>query len=228
MPLKVVNVAEEAARLTEPFSLIELACVDYLAIDVFICHGAVVWHKHIDQDELFLVQSGVISLETEWGNLKLGSAELAVVPKGVGHRSSSSLWSVVLLFRPKVSADRRNGDRRIFALKGEEQIEKVSVSAEAARLLDCFEEPSGLACLDGFIVRLSLCLGESHWHEHEGRDEFLFVQEGVVELGTEGETVSVRAGEMIVVPKGMIHRLAPGDGAVVMLLERQAPTSAGR
>jgi len=224
MPLKVVNVAEEAARLTEPFSLIELACVDYLAVDVFICHGAVVWHKHIDQDELFLVQSGAISLETEWGNLKLGSAELAVVPKGVGHRSSSSLWSVVLLFRPKVSADRRNGDRRIFALKGEEQIEKVSVSAEAARLLDYFEEPSDLACLEGFVVRLSLCLDESHWHKHEGRDEFLFVQEGVVELGTEGETVSVRAGEMTVVPGGMVHRLAPGDGAVVMLLERQVPT----
>ena len=29
MPLKVMNVAEEAARLTETFSLIELACVDY-------------------------------------------------------------------------------------------------------------------------------------------------------------------------------------------------------
>ena len=227
MPLRVVNVAEEAARLTEPFSLIELVCVDYFVVNVFVCYGAVVWHKHLDQDELFLVQSGVISLETEWGNLKLGPGELAVVPKGVGHRSSSSLWSVVLLFQPRALADRRNGDRRIFALKGERQIEKVSVSAEAARLLDDFE-PSDLACLDGFVVRLSLCLGESQWHKHEGRDEFLFVQEGVVELGTEDETVSVRAGEMTVVPEGMVHRLASGDGAVVMLLERQAPTRGGR
>ena len=87
-------------------------------------------------------------------------------------------------------------------------------------MLDHFEGPSSLACLDGFVARLSLGLDESHWHQHEGRDEFLFVQEGVVEVGTEGETVSVRAGEMTVVPKGMIHRLAPGDGAVVMLLER--------
>ena len=227
MPLKVVNVTEEAARLTEPFSLIELVCVNYFVVDVFVCYGAVVWHKHLDQDELFLVQSGVISLETEWGNLKLGPGELAVVPKGVGHRSSSSLWSVVLLFQPRALADRRNGDRRIFALKGERQIEKVSVSAEAARLLDDFE-PSDLACLDGFVVRLSLCLGESQWHKHEGRDEFLFVQEGVIELGTEDETVSVRAGEMTVVPEGMVHRLASGDGAVVMLLERQAPTRGGR
>jgi len=227
MPLKVVNVAEEAAKLTEPFSLIELACVDYFVVYVFICYGAVVWHRHIDQDELFLVQSGVISLETEWGNLKLGPGELAVGPKGVEHRSSSSLWSVVLLFQPKALADRKNGDRRIFALKGERRIEKVSVSAEAARLLDYFE-PSDLACLDDFVVRLSLCIGESHWHKHEGRDEFLFVQEGVVELGTEGETVSVHAGEMTVVPKCMVHRLALGDRAVVMLLERQVPTSGGR
>jgi len=227
MSLKVVNVAEEASRLTDPFSLIEMAHVDYLAVDVFICYGAVVWHKHIDQDELFLVQSGAIYLETEWGNLKLGPGELAVVPKGVEHRSSSSVWSVVLLFQVRALADRRNGDRRIFALKDERQIEKVSLSAEAARLRDRFE-PSDLACLDDFVVRLSLCLGESHWHQHEGRDEFLFVQEGVVELGTEGEKVSVRAGEMTVVPKGAVHRLVPGDGAVVMLLERQVPTRGGR
>ena len=227
MPLKVVNVAEEAARLTEPFSLIELAYVDYFVVDVFVCHGAVVWHKHMDQDELFLVQSGAISLETEWGNLKLEPGELAVVPKGVGHRSSSSLWSAVLLFQPKALADRRNGDRRMFALKGERRIEKVSVSEEAARLLDYFE-PSDLACLDDFVVRLSLCLDESHWHKHEGRDEFLFVQEGMVELGTEGETVSVRAGEMTVVPKGMVHRLVPSDRTVVMLLERQMPAGGGR
>jgi mannose-6-phosphate isomerase-like protein (cupin superfamily) len=227
MSLKVVNVAEEASRLTEPFSLVEMAHVDYLAVDVFICYGAVVWHKHIDQDELFLVQSGAIYLETEWGNLKLGPGELAVVPKGVEHRSSSSVWSVVLLFQIRALADRRNGDRRIFALKDERQIEKVSLSAEAARLRDRFE-PGDLACLDDFVVRLSLCLGESHWHQHEGRDEFLFVQEGVVELGTEGEKVSVRAGEMTVVPKGVVHRLVPGDGAVVMLLERQVPTRGGR
>jgi len=223
----VVNVAEEAAKLTEPFSLIELAYVDYFVVYVFICYEAVVWHRHIDQDELFLVQSGVISLETEWGNLKLGPGELAVVPKGVEHRSSSPLWSVVLLFQPKALADRKNGDRRIFALKGERRIEKVSVSAEAARLLDYFE-PSDLACLDDFVVRLSLCIGESHWHKHEGRDEFLFVQEGVVELGTEGETVNVHIGEMTVVPRCMVHRLTLGDGAVVMLLVRQVPTSGGR
>jgi len=227
MPLKVVNVAEEASRLTEPFSLVEMAYVDYFVVDVFICYGAVVWHKHIDQDELFLVQSGVLSLETEWGNLKLEPGELAVVPKGVEHRSSSSVWSAVLLFQSRTLADRKNGDRRIFALKDERQIEKVSVSAEAARLLDYFE-PNDLAYLDDFVLRLSLCLGESHWHKHEGRDEFLFVQKGVVELGTEGETVSVRAGEMTVVPKGMVHRLVPGDGAVVMLLERQVPTGGGR
>jgi mannose-6-phosphate isomerase-like protein (cupin superfamily) len=59
-------------------------------------------------------------------------------------------------------------------------------------------------------------------------EPFSFVQEGVVELGTEGETVSVRAGEMTVVPKGMVHRLTPDDRAVVMLLERQEPTSGGR
>jgi mannose-6-phosphate isomerase-like protein (cupin superfamily) len=132
-----------------------------------------------------------------------------------------------LLFRPRTLADRRNGDRRLFALKSERQIEKVSVSAEATRLLNYFE-PSDLACLDDFVVRLSLYLGESYWHKHEGCDKLLFVQEGVVELETEEETVSFCAGEMTVIPRGVLHRSASTDGAVVLLLERQVPTRGER
>jgi hypothetical protein len=39
MPLRVVNVAEEAARLTEPFSLIELAYVDYFGRRLYLLWG---------------------------------------------------------------------------------------------------------------------------------------------------------------------------------------------
>ena len=84
----------------------------------YVCQGAVQWHKHIDHDELFLVRQGWMVLESEWGNMTLKPDEMAIVPKGVGHRSSSQLRAVVLFLQP-ADADRKNGHRRIFAIPRE-------------------------------------------------------------------------------------------------------------
>ncbi len=55
--------------------------------------------RHTDQDELFLVYSGTISLESDWGTVILRPGELAVIPKGLGHRSSALMRSHVLLVK---------------------------------------------------------------------------------------------------------------------------------
>jgi len=87
MPLDIVKLAEAANKLDQPFRVVPLASVGDLAISVFVCQGQVNWHRHLDEDELFLVHEGVVAVDTERGRLTLHSEELAVVPKGVGHRS---------------------------------------------------------------------------------------------------------------------------------------------
>ena len=96
--------------------MIDLVQVDDLALSIYLCQGTMPLHRHLDQDELFLVHSGTISLESEWGTAILRPGELAVAPKGVGHRSSSLLRSLVLLLQPRLMVNRRNGDRLLFAL----------------------------------------------------------------------------------------------------------------
>jgi mannose-6-phosphate isomerase-like protein (cupin superfamily) len=217
-----INIAEQAAKLKEPFDLVELAYVDDFVIALYICKGTLAWHKHVDQDELFFVQKGTILLESEWGSLTLQSEELAVVPKGVSHRSLSLTWSVVLLFHSKFLPDRKDGDRRIFALKGETCLKKVNVSDKAAKLIEPFSYVD-LAYIDDFVVRLAICRGRHVWHKHEKRDEALFVQRGIVELETVGGSLPLIAGEIAVVPKGLLHRPASIQGAVIMLLTRRSP-----
>ncbi|MGQ9625624.1 MAG: hypothetical protein ACUVV0_01800 [Anaerolineae bacterium] len=226
MSLQKISVSQEAARLTEPFSMMELAGVDYFAVDIYICQGAVAWHKHIDQDELFMVHSGVITLESEFGNVVLQPYELAVVPKGLGHRSSSFLWSVVFLFQPKFMADRRNGDRRLFILKGEERLEKISVMESALDLTLPFSTVD-LACIEDFVLRLSVWQGAFHRHAHLDGDEMILVQEGEAFLESELGGFSLRAGEMVVVPKGVAHRPMASEQAVVLLFSRQSLTVGG-
>src|SRR5438270_13610958 len=107
MALDVIKLAEATKKLDQPFRVVQLVSIGDLALSVFVCQGQVNWHKHLDEDELFLVHEGVVAVDTQRGRLTLHSEELVVVPKGVGHRTGSQLRSVVLLVRPAVLTNRK-------------------------------------------------------------------------------------------------------------------------
>jgi homogentisate 1,2-dioxygenase len=160
--LEKISIPQQAARLSEPFTMIDLAQLDDLVLSVYLCQGTMPHHRHLDQDELFLVHSGTISLESDWGTAVLRPGELAVAPKGVGHRSSSLLRSLVLLLQPRLMVNRRNGDRRLFVVKGEGRLEKVSVPAVGHQIAIPFA-PVTLTHLDTFAVQLLLCEEIGPW-----------------------------------------------------------------
>ena len=60
--LEVISIAEQGARLSKPFTMIDLVQIDDLMLSIFLCQGTLPMHRHVDQDELFLVHSGTISL----------------------------------------------------------------------------------------------------------------------------------------------------------------------
>lgn len=226
MVVEKVNIAQAAARLSQPFHMARLGYVDDFTVSVFICQGTIPWHRHIDQDELFLVQTGVITLESDWGNARLRPDEMAVVPKGVAHRSSSFLWSTVLLFQAGVMSDRKNGDRRTVAPSEGQALHKVSVARAAQRLKEPFK-PLDLITVEDFAMRLSLIRGAFPWHHHTRQDEMFLLFEGQMTLEIEGGGLSLKAGDMAIVPKGVPHRPAASERAVALLFEKKALVSTG-
>jgi mannose-6-phosphate isomerase-like protein (cupin superfamily) len=226
MAIAKIDIAQEATRLLQPFHVTDLGYVDDFAVSVFICQGAVAWHRHVDQDELFLVQSGVITLESDWGNVRLRPDEMAVVPKGVGHRSSSFLWSTVLLFQPRNIPHRKNGDRRTAASADGGTLPKASVASATQQLTEPFK-PLDLIAVEDCVVRLLLVQGAFTWHRHVAHDELFLVFDGHMTLNTEQEDLSLKTGEMVIVPKGMLHRPAASERTVVLLFEKKALSSAG-
>lgn len=219
-----VDLAVVAKKLTEPYMLVELVHVDEFATRLFICQGAIAWHKHIDEDELFFVYEGEISLESEWGNHALRTGELAVVPKGVTHRSTSSIRSVVLLFERRLFSDRQDGKRRLFVLRGQDRLSKVSVK-EAAEGLAPFS-PLDLASVDGFVAQAVVYQGRSNWQQNP-QAFLLFLQEGEVELETDEGRTKIKCGEIARLPKGLSHRLMAEERAVALLLLRKPRTVEG-
>lgn len=217
--LEKINIPEQAARLSEPFTMIDLVQVDDLALSIYLCQGTMPHHRHLDQDELFLVHSGTISLESEWGTAILRPGELAVAPKGVGHRSSSLLRSLVLLLQPRLMVNRRNGDRRLFVLKDEGRLEKVSVPAVGRQVVAPFR-PVVLAHLDTFAFNLLLCRGTGPWWKTDRQASLVLCYEGRLIVDTELEQISLERGDLIVVPKGVAYRLTSTRRTLVMGVQR--------
>ena len=81
-----------------PFSPVDLAYVDDFVLRCSLVRGEFHWHRHADQDELFLCHSGRLCVETRERTVDLLAGEGVVVPKGVEHRTSSTAGGVALVF----------------------------------------------------------------------------------------------------------------------------------
>jgi homogentisate 1,2-dioxygenase len=217
--LDKVNIAEQAGRLSEPFTMMDLVQIDDLTLSVFLCQGTMPFHRHVDQDELFLVHSGTISLESDWGTAVLRPGELSVVPKGVGHRSSSLLRSLVLLLQPRLMVNRRNGYRRLFALKGSGRLEKLNVTAMGRQVLTPFQ-PMPLVHLDTFVLNLTISRGQGPSWLNGEHSSLVMCYEGQVALESPGGEMSLYQGEMVLVPAGIPYRVRSAQRATLLGLER--------
>jgi homogentisate 1,2-dioxygenase len=217
--LELVSIPEHVKRLSEPFTMIDLAQIDDLALSLYLCQGTMPHHRHVDQDELFLVHSGTISLESDWGTAILRPGELAVVPKGVGHRSSSLLRSLVLLFQPRLMANRRNGDRRLFALKRGGRLEKVSVPSVGDQIATPFSQVT-LAHVDTFDLELMLCEGSGPWLHADHQATLVLCYDGYLTLDTESDQVALDTGDLVVVPQCTPYRLSCPQQALAMGVQR--------
>ena len=63
--------------------------------------GEFMWHAHAEQDELFHVIRGTMTMEFRNRKVEVGPGEIIVVPKGEEHRpvTEEEVW--ILLFEPQ-------------------------------------------------------------------------------------------------------------------------------
>jgi mannose-6-phosphate isomerase-like protein (cupin superfamily) len=79
--------------------------------------------------------------------------------------------------------------------------------------------PRVVAELNGQVVRLVKVLGEFVWHHHEHEDELFFVVDGTLRMEFRDRSVTLEAGEMLVVPRGVEHRPVADSEVLLMLFE---------
>jgi mannose-6-phosphate isomerase-like protein (cupin superfamily) len=67
-------------------------------------------------------------------------------------------------------------------------------------------------------VRLVKTDGEFVWHKHDETDELFLILEGEFDIDFRDRTVTLKPGELLIVPRGIEHRPAARRGEVKLLL----------
>ncbi len=62
--------------------------------------GELMWHAHADEDELFLVLEGSLTMQMRDGDVHLEKGDMFIVPRGVEHNPVAPEGASVLLFEP--------------------------------------------------------------------------------------------------------------------------------
>ena len=103
----------ESINLNEKFSMFDKQWTPYIIGElnnqyVKLCKlkDNFVWHKHENEDELFMVFKGTLFMDFRDGKtIEVKEGEILIVPKGVEHRPRTNGEIVYnLLFEPKSTA----------------------------------------------------------------------------------------------------------------------------
>jgi mannose-6-phosphate isomerase-like protein (cupin superfamily) len=87
--------------------------------------------------------------------------------------------------------------------------------------------PRVVAEMNDYQFKLVKLAGDFVWHKHVDTDEVFVVLHGEMEIGFRDRTVTVRAGEMFVVPKGVEHITRAKRECHAMLVEPRGVPNTG-
>jgi mannose-6-phosphate isomerase-like protein (cupin superfamily) len=108
------------------------------------------------------------------------------------------------------------------------------MTVEKINLLDKFGKlPAGdyavrlVAKMNNYDLKIVKFKGDFIWHSHPETDETFIVMEGALVMNFRDRKVEVRAGEMIVVPKGVEHKPSSENGYKAVLIEPEGVPNTG-
>jgi len=104
--------------------------------------------------------------------------------------------------------------------------EKINLGAKLAAFNEHWS-PKLVETIDDYDIKLVKLQGDFVWHSHAAEDELFLVLKGSFRMDFRDRQVTVGAGEMIVVPRGVEHKPFAELECEILLLERRGVVNTG-
>ncbi|HUW06813.1 MAG TPA: cupin domain-containing protein [Williamwhitmania sp.] len=99
--MEKVNIAQKLALFSDHWSPKIVGELNGQHVKLAKFMGPFVWHKHDNEDEMFFVLKGQLTLEFREKQVEVHEGEFIIVPRGVEHRPVAEQEVSVMLFEPK-------------------------------------------------------------------------------------------------------------------------------
>jgi mannose-6-phosphate isomerase-like protein (cupin superfamily) len=96
-----INLVEKFSCFSDQWSPKIVADLNDSHVKLAKVQGEFVWHAHAEEDELFMVTKGELTIELRDGRIMLTPGEFVVIPRGVEHRPVAQEEVHVVLIEPK-------------------------------------------------------------------------------------------------------------------------------
>lgn len=93
--------------------------------------------------------------------------------------------------------------------------------------INSYWEPAIIGELNEQYVKIAKLKGEFVWHSHENEDEMFFVIKGHLIIEFRDKTENLKAGDYIIIPKGIEHKPIADEEVHVMLYEPKSTINTG-
>ena len=98
------------------------------------------------------------------------------------------------------------------------KMESINLAQKLSKFSDHWS-PKVIAEMNDYQFKLAKLQGEFVWHNHPDTDEVFIVIKGSMKIELEDGVVELDAGEMYVVPKGVMHKPSAEKECQIMLVE---------
>lgn len=99
-----ININEKFGMFTDEWTPKVIAESNAQLVKIAKGSGELVWHTHDNEDELFIVFKGQLTLQLRNGNVVLNAGEMYVVPKGTEHRPKATPDTHFMMIEPSSTA----------------------------------------------------------------------------------------------------------------------------
>ena len=105
-------------------------------------------------------------------------------------------------------------------------MKSINLSEKFNKFSD-FWAPRVIAEMNDYQFKLVKVEGEFVWHTHDDTDETFIVLDGELIIEFRDKTITLKKGEMIVVPKGVEHKPSAQQECQIMIIEPKGVINTG-